>query len=115
MLPRDVAAEVGIAVRFETPNVAISANPLGTVAGFQLAAVFQSPLVGLRFHVALPEKAGRARNNGSSVASKMRKREICDFISSVERTKRLQVKQTLAQASGDSLPAIAVFENVTTS
>ena len=32
----------------------VSAGPFGTVAGVQLAAVFQSPLVGLKFHVALP-------------------------------------------------------------
>jgi hypothetical protein len=38
---------------FESANVAVSADPLGTVAGDQLAGVFQSPLVGLRFQVAL--------------------------------------------------------------
>ena len=32
---------------------------LGTVAGVQFAAVFQSPLVGLRFQVALPASAVR--------------------------------------------------------
>ena len=32
----------------EAPKVAISERPFGTVAGIQLAAVFQSPLVGLR-------------------------------------------------------------------
>lgn len=41
-------------VVLETPNVAMSVGLFGTVAGFQLAAVFQSPLVGLRFPVALP-------------------------------------------------------------
>ena len=41
-------------VVLEAPNVATSALPLGTVAGVQFAAVFQSPLVGLRFQVALP-------------------------------------------------------------
>src|SRR5713101_3154109 len=40
----------------EPANVATSVGPLGTVAGIQLAAVFQSPLVGLRFQVALPAK-----------------------------------------------------------
>jgi len=34
----------------------MSAGPFGTVAGVQFAAVFQSPLVGLRFQVALPAK-----------------------------------------------------------
>ncbi len=42
------------AVVVETSNVAVSDEPLGTVAGVQLAAVFQSLLVGLRFQVALP-------------------------------------------------------------
>jgi hypothetical protein len=37
-------------------NVAVSAGSFGTVAGVQFAAVFQSPLVGLRFQVALPAK-----------------------------------------------------------
>jgi hypothetical protein len=38
-------------------KVAISAAPLGTVAGVQFAAVFQSPVAGARFQVALPECA----------------------------------------------------------
>ena len=38
-------------------NVATSAGPLGTVAGVQLAAVFQSLLGGLAAHVALPARA----------------------------------------------------------
>ena len=42
---------------FETANVAMSAGPFGTVSGVQLAAVFQSRLVGLDFHVALPANA----------------------------------------------------------
>src|SRR5262245_52391302 len=41
-------------VPFETPKVAISVKPLGTVAGVQLLALFQSVLMGLDFHVALP-------------------------------------------------------------
>jgi len=39
---------------FETPKVAVSAGILGTVAGVQFAAVFQSLLAGFRFQVALP-------------------------------------------------------------
>ena len=35
-------------------NDVMSLGPFGTVAGFQLVAVFQSPLAGLRFQVALP-------------------------------------------------------------
>ena len=41
-------------VVFERANVAVSADPLGTVGGVQFVAVFQSPEVGLRSHVALP-------------------------------------------------------------
>jgi len=44
----------------ETSKVAASSSPLGTVAGVQLAGVFQSSLVGLRFQVALPAKAVEA-------------------------------------------------------
>ena len=43
-----------MAVVFERANVAVSADPLGTVAGLQFVAVFQSPELGLRSHVALP-------------------------------------------------------------
>ncbi len=38
----------------ETSKVAVSVGSLGTVAGVQLLGVFQSPLAGLRFQVALP-------------------------------------------------------------
>ena len=53
-----VAAEIEIAPWLEAAKVAMSPGPFGTVAGVQLAAVFQSPLVGLRFQVALPAWAG---------------------------------------------------------
>jgi hypothetical protein len=43
-------------VVLEKPNVAVSDDPLGTVAGAQLLAVFQSPVAGLANHVALPAK-----------------------------------------------------------
>ena len=43
-------------VRFETLKVATSGSPFGTVAGFQLAAVFQFPVAGVCCHVALPAK-----------------------------------------------------------
>ena len=46
-----------MSVTVETSKVAISEEPLGTVAGVQFEAVYQSLLVGLRFHVALPAKA----------------------------------------------------------
>lgn len=53
MLKRLVSWEMEISVRLETAKVALSKELLGTVAGVQLAAVFQSPLLGLRFQVAL--------------------------------------------------------------
>ena len=43
-----------MAVVFEAPKVATSVGELGTVAGVQLVAVFQSPVVGLALQVALP-------------------------------------------------------------
>ncbi|MBA3831569.1 MAG: hypothetical protein H0X34_06695 [Chthoniobacterales bacterium] len=42
-----------IAVIVETPNLAVSAGPLGTVLGIQLAAVFQYLLAGFASQVAL--------------------------------------------------------------
>src|SRR5439155_9886104 len=50
----------GLAV-FEFGNVAVSVGPLGTVCGIQLAALFQSSLAGLTFHIALPARASIAR------------------------------------------------------
>ena len=52
-----------MAVVFERANVAVSANPLGTVAGLQFVLVFQSPERGLRFHVALSACAKPARKS----------------------------------------------------
>ena len=42
----------------EDENVAVSAEPLGTVAGVQLLAVFQSLVGGLDCHTELPAMAG---------------------------------------------------------
>jgi hypothetical protein len=54
-------------VMLDVPNVAVSLGELGTVAGLQFAAVFQSPVRGAGFHAALPAKleltAGRRRTN----------------------------------------------------
>ena len=51
-----VFAEIEMVVVFEVAKVAVSADPLGAVAGVQFIAVFQSPEPGLRFHVALPAR-----------------------------------------------------------
>src|SRR5689334_10954384 len=56
-----VVAEKLTSFTLEAPKVATSLGPLGTVAGVQFVAVFQSPLVGLRFQVALPAKASSKR------------------------------------------------------
>ena len=49
-----VLADIETLVILEETNVAVSAAPLGTTMGVQFAALFQFPLPGLRFHVALP-------------------------------------------------------------
>ena len=51
-----VFAETETSVVFERLNVAVSDHPLGTVAGVQLVAVFQSPDPGLRSHVVPPAR-----------------------------------------------------------
>src|SRR5262245_43721585 len=48
-------------VTLDPAKVATSVGPFGTVAGVQLTAVFQSPVVGLRFQVALPARASRMK------------------------------------------------------
>ena len=58
-----VSLEIETFVAEDEPNVAVSAGPLGTVVGDQLAAVFQSPLAGDADQVALPAKAGPAADN----------------------------------------------------
>src|SRR5262249_16751043 len=45
-----------MSVTVETPKVAMSSVPLGTVRGDQFVAVFQSLLIGLVRQVALPAK-----------------------------------------------------------
>jgi hypothetical protein len=47
---------IEIAVLLELAKVATSEEPFGIVPGVQFAAVVQSPLVGLRFQVALPAR-----------------------------------------------------------
>ncbi len=49
-----VKADCVTLVVLDVAKVAVSVAAFGTVAGVQLAAVFQSPLVGFRFQVALP-------------------------------------------------------------
>jgi len=63
MLLTWVSSDIETKVVFDRPKVAISAGPLGTLAGVQLAAVFQSPEMGSRSQVALPARANSARKN----------------------------------------------------
>ena len=71
LIPRTCTLSEGeTLVVFETAKVAISFNPLGTVAGVQLAAVFHSPLVGFRFHVALQAKAGGTSKQKKNAVSR---------------------------------------------
>jgi len=51
-----VLAERETPVILEVAKVAVSTDPLGGPPAVQLPAVFQSPVVGLAFHVALPAK-----------------------------------------------------------
>src|SRR3954468_20130026 len=64
-------SDTEISVVFELSKVAVSVGPFGSVAGVQLAAIFQSPLVGFRFQMALPAIVfgqGRAMTNGATRA-----------------------------------------------
>src|SRR6266446_6797011 len=56
MPPRIVVVLCVTSVTLETPKVAMSSVPLGTVLGIQLVAVFQSPVVGSRSQVASPAR-----------------------------------------------------------
>lgn len=60
MLFTSIRSARAIFTIFETPNVAVSAGPLGTVIGVQLVGVFQSPVAGLGSHEALPARRGSA-------------------------------------------------------
>ena len=54
MLFTSTEADKEMVLLLDPAKLAISVVPFGTVAGVQLAAVFQSVLVGREFHVALP-------------------------------------------------------------
>ena len=73
MLPVPGTGEMSVIV--ETSKVAMSPGPFGTVLGVQFAAVYQSPLVGLRFQVALSAwancSASGMRRNASRRADRL--------------------------------------------
>ena len=66
MLFTCVTAESLMLWTFEVAKIAVSPWALGTVAGVQLPAVFQSPSPGISFHVALPAKTGAATPSSSA-------------------------------------------------
>ena len=66
----------------ERANVAVSAGPLGTVAGVQLLALFQFTSAGFAFQVALPAKVLLAveRTSVRIAAAEGRKVHQCLFM-----------------------------------
>src|SRR5438552_2744440 len=60
-----VSAAKNTLLLLENANVAMSAAPLGIVAGVQFAAAFQFPELGFALQVALPAKAAVAAKNRS--------------------------------------------------
>ena len=79
---RSITPDCEMAVMFETAKVAVSDGSLGTVLGVQFVAVFQSPVVGLRFQVALPALAACTRNKERSAMTVSNRKNILVFISS---------------------------------
>ena len=88
-----VFAEGARLVVFEEAKVALSAGPLGTVFGVQLRAVFQSPLVGLRFQVALPAEAAAATRKDKDTSRKRDRKESRSFTFIVQPKRGLESKQ----------------------
>ena len=66
MPPTCVSAEIETLVTPDNPKVATFAAAFGTVFGFQLLAVFQSPDPGAASHVALPAKTGAVAQSSSA-------------------------------------------------
>ena len=65
-----VLDESETAVVFDELNVAVSAAPLGTVAGVQFPDAFQSPEAGNVSHVALPARAAPPDSSRPGVQTK---------------------------------------------
>jgi hypothetical protein len=67
-----VSAEIDTSVVFESPNVAVSAGPLGNPFGVQFAAVFQSPDMGSKSHCALIAyvAVGKRNNKKQRIAAR---------------------------------------------
>ena len=66
-----VAAESETLVTVLVAKVAVSLDPLGIVPGVQLPALFQLPVAGVLFQVALPARAGWIVTSPIKIVSKM--------------------------------------------
>jgi hypothetical protein len=90
MLFTSTGALIETFVLLETPKVAVSAGPLGTVAGVQLAGLVQSLSTGLAFHVAL--SAQTALSAPSASVRMMVEDTMRDFIAAIMPTAPFESK-----------------------
>jgi hypothetical protein len=86
----------------EVKNVAVSANPLGTVAGVQLLAVLQTPFGGFNCqvassHLAGVEQIGLARPMKQKIARSLQNVLINTWVLSAEAARR----DTRTRKAGD--------------
>jgi len=93
MLSTIVADEMETVLTLEVANVAMSAGPFGMVFGVQFVAVFQSPLVGFKFHVALP--AWTALIAPSERVRTMARETIGNFMAAIVPMARLKEQADL--------------------
>jgi len=91
-----VFADTEISVVLETPNVAISVGPSGTVRGIQLAAVSQSLLIELSRQVALSAKEALSATSESIKA--MPQDKMGHFIAAIVSSRPPKGKRILATA-----------------
>src|ERR1043166_726561 len=101
--------ESDISVMFEAANVAVSLGPFGTVLGIQLAAVFQSPLIGSSCQVALP--ANPACIVRPKHKMQMSKRRLVDVAMSTSRPADFEAHFFMRLAPG-CFPPLFYLKNV---
>jgi len=80
MLSTSISVAIEMAVTEDSPKLARSAGPFGTVLGDQFVAVFQSPLPGVVLQVALPANAGEAKRTRAKTKWGMQIVEIFFFL-----------------------------------
>src|SRR6266481_2346092 len=90
IVSRTTLSTTSTLVWLDMPKVATSWEPSGTVAGVQLAAVFHSLVVGLRFHVALSAKA--AFSAPSASVRMMAQDRMGDFMAPIMPTAPVESK-----------------------